>query len=86
MEKGTNVYLAEIAFLILRNIPNGYSKEEEEYFTKGVISMSNVLSKSLDALKENSNIGMEDIEEIIKKEINSIEETYNERTEEQRDM
>lgn len=86
MEKGTDIYLVEIAFLILRNIPNEYSKEEEEYFTKGVISMSNVLSKTLNALKENSNMGIEDVEEIIKKEINNIEETYNERTEEQRDM
>ena len=34
MEKGTDICLAEIAFLILRNIPNGYSKEEKEAIIK----------------------------------------------------
>lgn len=69
MEKGTDICLAEIAFLILRNIPNGYSKEEKDCFGNGVITMFNTLQSTLDILKENSNISMEDIENIIKKEI-----------------
>jgi hypothetical protein len=69
MEKGTDICLAEIAFLILRNIPNGYSKEEKDCFGNGVITMLNTLQSTLDILKENSNISMEDIENIIKKEI-----------------
>jgi hypothetical protein len=69
MEKGTDICLAEIAFLILRNIPNGYSKEEKDCFGNGVITMLNTLQSTLDILKENSNINMEDIENIIKKEI-----------------
>lgn len=67
MEKGTDICLAEIAFLILRNIPNGYSKEEKDCFGNGVITMLNTLQSTLDILKENSNISMEDIENIIKK-------------------
>lgn len=69
MEKGTDICLAEIAFLILRNIPDGYSKEEKDCFGNGVITMLNTLQSTLDILKENSNISMEDIENIIKKEI-----------------
>lgn len=69
MEKGTDICLAEIAFLILRNIPNGYSKEEKDCFGNGVITILNTLQSTLDILKENSNISMEDIENIIKKEI-----------------
>lgn len=69
MEKGTDICLAEIVFLILRNIPNGYSKEEKDCFGNGVITMLNTLQSTLDILKENSNISMEDIENIIKKEI-----------------
>ena len=69
MEKGTDICLAEIAFLILRNIPYGYSKEEKDCFGNGVITMLNTLQSTLDILKENSNISMEDIENIIKKEI-----------------
>ena len=66
MEKGTDICLAEIAFLILRNIPDGYSKEEKDCFGNGVITMLNTLQSTLDILKENSNISMEDIENIIK--------------------
>lgn len=69
MEKGTDICLAEIAFLILRNIPDRYSKEEKDCFGNGVITMLNTLQSTLDILKENSNISMEDIENIIKKEI-----------------
>ena len=69
MEKGTDICLAEIAFLILRNIPNVYSKEEKDCFGNGVITMLNTLQSTLDILKENSNISMEDIENIIKKAI-----------------
>ena len=43
MEKGTDICLAEIAFLILRNIPNVYSKEEKDCFGNGVITMLNTL-------------------------------------------
>lgn len=76
MEKGTDICLAEIAFLILRNIPDGYSKEEKDCFGNGVITMLNTLQSTLDILKENSNISMEDIENIIKKRFYWVRSKY----------
>ena len=58
-----------VKHVILWTLKNEYSKEEKDCFGNGVITMLNTLQSTLDILKENSNISMEDIENIIKKEI-----------------